>query len=151
MKKIEERLKSARIQNPNERALLNIIHTANAMRNLANDLLKTYDLTDSQYNVLRILRGQNGKPMNLYEIGERMVHRESNVSRIVDRLEAKDLVERKVDEKNRRRVDISIKSAGLAILQVIQPGLERDVSAAFNALTAEEVEKLSDLLDKIHS
>ena len=150
MKPIEDRLKNTKpIENRSERALLNIMHTGSCLRNVANEALKGYDLTDSQYNVLRILRGQQGKPMNLFEIVSRMVHRDSNVSRIVDKLELKGLVERKVDEKNRRRVDITITPAGIELLQSIQPALISSIEATFSALKAEEIELLDTLLNKL--
>ncbi len=152
MDTIEDRLKTSQpIENRRERALLNIFHTANTLRNRLNDCLKSFELTDPQYNVLRILRGQRGKPMNLFEIGDRMVHRESNVSRIVDKLEAKRLVLRKEDPANRRRVDISVTDTGLAALTSIQPKLDEEIRAAFDGLDAEHIETLCVLLDKIQA
>lgn len=149
---IEERLKTSQpIENRRERALLNILHTGNTLRNRINDRLKSFELTDPQYNVLRILRGQRGKVMNLFEIGDRMVHRESNVSRIVDKLEAKDLVQRKEDPANRRRVDITITDAGLQALAVIQPMLDQEIRASFDGLDEAQIEALCDLLDKIQA
>ena len=152
MDSIEDRLRtSSPIENRRERALLNIFHTSNALRTHFAAYFKAADLTEPQFNVLRILRGQHGQPMNLYEIGNRMVHRESNVSRIVDKLEAKGLVERKEDETNRRRVDISIKPAGLEILAGMRPQLYTELDACFARLSAEDVETLCDLLDKIEA
>ena len=152
MDPIEERLQTSQpIENRRERAMLNIFHTGNTLRNRINDCLKSFELTDPQYNVLRILRGQRGKPMNLFEVGDRMVHRESNVSRIVDKLEAKGLVQRKEDPANRRRVDITITEAGLAALGAIQPLLDEEIRFCFDGLDAAQIEVLCELLDKIQA
>ena len=150
MDPIESRLKTShRIENPRERALMNLFHTASALRTRFTNYFKAHDLTEPQYNVLRILRGQHGKPMNLFEIGARMVHRESNVSRIVDKLEAKGLVSRIEDESNRRRVDISLLPAAEPILAAIRPHLDQQLEECFRELTDEETETLGKLLDKI--
>jgi DNA-binding MarR family transcriptional regulator len=152
MDPIEERLRTSQpIENQQERALLNILHTSNALRNHFAEYFKQHGLTEPQFNVLRILRGQHGKPMNLFEIGDRMVHRESNVSRIVDKLEAKGLVVRKEDETNRRRVDISIKPEGVAILESMRPKLYAELDACFERLSSEELRTLNTLLDKIQA
>lgn len=152
MDPIETRLKTShRIENPRERALMNLFHTAAALRTRFNECFKAYDLTEPQYNVLRILRGQRGAAMNLYAIGDRMVHKESNVSRIVDKLEAKGLVQRKEDETNRRRVDITLLPAAERLLDDIHPQLVRELNACFDGLLPAETEQLSDLLDKLHA
>ena len=150
MDPIEDRLKTSQpIENRRERVLLNILHTGNALRTHFAAYFKAYDLTEPQFNVLRILRGQQGSSMNLFEIGHRMVHRASNVSRIVDKLEAKQLVVRTEDESNRRRVDISNRPEGLTILDAMMPALNVELNARFARLESEELEMLCDLLDKI--
>lgn len=150
MDPIEDRLKTSQpIENRRERALLNILHTGNALRTHFTAYFRERDLTEPQFNVLRILRGQQGRSMNLFEVGKRMVHRESNVSRIVDKLEAKGLVVRKEEETNRRRVDISILPQGLAVIEAMTPSLHAELDARFAQLTSEQLDMLCDLLDMI--
>lgn len=152
MDPIEDRLQTSQpIENKRERAILNILHTSNALRSHFAAFFKAHDLTEPQFNVLRILRGQQGASMNLFEIGNRMVHRESNVSRIVDKLEGKGLVVRREDESNRRRVDISILPEGLAILDAIRPTLFAELETCFARLNEAELDTLCDLLDKIEA
>src|SRR5690606_10620209 len=121
MSSLETRLKTRPITNPYTRALLNLMVTGAWLQGKINGILKPYGITEPQYNVLRILRGQHGAAMNLYEIGERMVYPTSNVSRIVDKLLSKDYVVRETCEGNRRRVDISITGSGLKLLEDLQP------------------------------
>ena len=98
-------------------------------------VLKPYDLSIEQFNVLRILRGQKGNPLNLQDIQERMVNKMSNTTRLVDKLISKDLVERSICENNRRKVDIGITSKGLKLLKEIDPII--DAKEAHNYWTTE--------------
>ncbi|MDQ4139823.1 MAG: MarR family transcriptional regulator, partial [Bacteroidota bacterium] len=111
-------------------------------------VFKKFGLTLPQFNILRILRGQYPKPATVNLLIERMLDKTSNASRIVDKLEAKELVTRHQCPNDRRTVDILITEKGLALLQQIDdvqgtriPGLEN--------LTEAEAEELSRLLDKI--
>jgi len=148
-KRIEDRLQSAAIADPYQRAVLNVMHTGSVLQGMINDVLKPFGLSEPQYNVLRILRGQKGSPMNLYQIGERMVHPDSNVSRIIDKLERKELVVRKGNDENRRRVDITITARGLETLTAIDPVLLSEVSEAFKSISPAELDALNEILDRL--
>jgi DNA-binding MarR family transcriptional regulator len=149
MATLEDRIKTKPIKDPHLRAMLNIMVTGAWLQGRMNALLKPFGLSEPQYNVLRILRGQQGKPMNLYEIGERMVHPTSNVSRIIDKLLEKGWAARNVCTENRRRVDISITSSGMQLLDSIQPELEADARDFAARISAREAQQLSNCLEAL--
>lgn len=151
MASLEKHLKSKTIEDPYMRAFLNIMVTGAWLQGKMNALLKPHGLTEPQFNVLRILRGQQGTPMNLYEIGERMVHPTSNVSRIIDKLLEKGWAERRACEENRRRVDITITKTGLSLLDSVQPSLDRHFMRFRTQLTQQEVTQLSDALEAVRN
>lgn len=131
------------------KTVLNLLYTSNLVQDKSSDLLKTYDLSSEQFNVLRILRGQKGVPASLACVQERMICKMSNTTRLVDKLIAKDMVSRSVCEKNRRKVDIVITKKGLELLKALdEPTKELNHSIIKN-LSTQEAEKLNELLDKI--
>jgi len=99
-----------------------------------------------QFNLLRILRGQYPKPATINLLIERMLDKTSNASRLVDKLEAKNLVTRKQCPNDRRTVDVLITQAGLDLLSRMD---EEDIYQAINNLTEPEARQLNLLLDKI--
>ena len=105
---------------------LNIQRTAEALLWKATELLKPYDLTPTQYNVLRILRGAGTNGLICREIGERMVSRDPDVTKLLDRLETRDLITRERDHKDRRVIIARVTEAGLKLLEELDPhGRER--------------------------
>ena len=149
MSTLETRLKSRPITNPHMRAFLNLMVTGAWLQGRINTLLKPFGITEPQYNVLRILRGQRGAAMNLYEIGDRMVYPTSNVSRIVDRLIEKQYVVREPCESNRRRVDISVTESGLELLTRLEPVFEDIFREFADRFPEEEALKLSNTLETL--
>ncbi|MGV3540683.1 MAG: MarR family winged helix-turn-helix transcriptional regulator, partial [Rufibacter sp.] len=111
-------------------------------------VFKTFGITLPQYNILRILRGQHPKPATVNLLIERMLDKTSNASRIVDKLEAKQLVTRTQCPTDRRTVDILITEKGLALLKQIDH-LDGGKLVGESHLTAQEAETLSQLLDKL--
>lgn len=114
-----------------------------------NGFLKIYDLTVQQYNILRILRGQDGIAINLYVLQKHMIHKMSNTTRLVEKLRQKELIERKPCENNRRKVDIYITDKGLGLLAGIDQSLVNCEKKITNNLTKEELLQLIGLLGKI--
>lgn len=149
MATLEEVLKMRPVTNPHQRALLNIMVTGAHIQGRMNTMLKPFGITEPQYNVLRILRGQQGRSMNLYEISDRMVYPTSNVSRIIDRLLLKNYVIREANPTNRRRVDISITSEGLNMLQTLEPAFSGLMDTLYAKLNEDEARQLSDWLEKV--
>lgn len=146
--KIEDVIKSTVTLSPGKRIMLNIMLTQNILAENFNEILKPYDLSPEQFNVLRILRGQKGKPANMCVIQERMLARTSNTTRLVDKLLLKDLVTREICSANRRKMDISITDKGLKLLNELDPKVEEHEMSYCNNLNETELEQLNLLLEK---
>jgi DNA-binding MarR family transcriptional regulator len=130
--------------------MLNIIYTGSWLVNNVNQTLKPFGITEPQYNVLRILRGQNGEAMNLFEIQSRMLQRMSNVSRLIDKLLDKGLVERKECKENRRMVDISITQAGLSLLEAVEIPMAAHMGKMALKIKKEHAAQMAEWLDALH-
>lgn len=146
--KIEEIIKSNSPISIEKRTVLNIMFTQNVIADAFNDILKSFDLSVEQFNVLRILRGQKGKPANMCVIQERMIAKTSNTTRLVDKLLLKGLVNREVCEENRRKMEITITEKGLKLLAQLDPKIEAHETLFSANLTSEELENLNNLLEK---
>lgn len=131
-----------------KKTVLNIMYTQNVLGETFNEVLKPYELSAEQFNVLRILRGQKGKPANMSLIQERMVAKTSNTTRLVDKLLLKGLVTRDVCSANRRKMDIMITEKGLAMLADLDPKIEAHETAYANNLDHKELETINLLLEK---
>ena len=146
--KLEEELKMSGFKSPYHRAVLNIVFTSAWLRDNVASYLKPYGISEEQYNVLRILRGQNGKPLHLNSIQERMVHKSSNATRLVEKLRQKGFVERIQCDYNRRMVDITITESGMELLAELDK-MENQPREVFESLSEDEATMLGDLLDKM--
>lgn len=151
MPTIEEHLITKPIQDPYQRAILNIMFTGVWLQQRVGQSLKPYGITEPQYNVLRILRGQKGEAMNLYAIQERMIQKMSNVSRLIDKLVAKELVTRKESKENRRRVDIAITQKGLDLLEEVEPAIIPIFETISANITKDEAQSIGELLDRMRN
>ena len=129
--------------------MLNLSFTRNFIGDKFNELLKPFEISSEQYNVLRILRGQKGKPINMQDIQERMVTKNSNTTRLIDKLLLKDMVERNICPANRRKIEINITEKGLQLLLVLDPLIENYENGLTKNLSTEELEQLNYLLEKI--
>lgn len=147
--RLEEELKTAPIKDPYQRMMLNILFTNYWLEDQMSAIMKKYDLSKQQYNVLRILKGQKGNPINLSDIQERMMHKRSNATRLVEKLRKKGLVERVLCEANRRKVEITITQAGLDLLKELTPEIEAKDRDLSKSLSKEEAIQLSDLLERM--
>jgi DNA-binding MarR family transcriptional regulator len=146
--KIENIIKSHQMISLNKKTLLNIMHTQSIVTESFSDLLKQYDLSSEQFNVLEILRDQNRKPANMSVIQEKMTAKTSNTTRLVDKLLLKKLVTREVCAENRRKIEVFITSKGLEILKEVDPAKRALEEKFSNNLTQKEHLGLNALLDK---
>ncbi|SDX32652.1 MarR family winged helix-turn-helix transcriptional regulator [Hymenobacter psychrophilus] len=146
--KIEDEIKQAAFRDDYQKAHVNLIFTANWLQQQQSGFFKQFGLTLPQFNILRILRGQHPRPATVNLLIERMLDKTSNASRIVDKLEAKQLVTRRVCPSNRRAVDIRISEDGLALLGRLDAAMASQQFGVQN-LTLAEAAQLSGLLDKI--
>ncbi|WP_435579550.1 MarR family winged helix-turn-helix transcriptional regulator [Gilvibacter sp.] len=133
------------------KTVINLMYRARIIEESVNRILKGYELSIQQYNVLRILRGQGGNPANLSTVTERMVDRNSNTTRLIDKLLKKDLVKRQVCATNRRKVELFITTEGLELLKVLDPIIEANNQQMLNQLDSGELEQLNTYLNNIHS
>lgn len=146
---LEQEIKNTKQLSLYTRSVLNVLYTSNFLKIILQQTFKENDLTPQQYNVLRILRGQRGKPINMSDIQSRMVHKMSNTTRLVDKLEDKGLLHRALCSSNRRKVEIRISEEGLALLAKMDPQTELDNKKVLSSLTVSELETLNSILDKI--
>jgi len=147
--KIEEIIKSNSSIPLAKKTVLNILYTQNYTAERFNDVLKPYDLSAEQFNVLRILRGQKCNPANMSVIQERMIAKTSNTTRLVDKLLLKELCTRKVCPDNRRKIEVSITQKGLDLLTLIDPDIEQFETKWAEKLNEEELQTLNNLLEKL--
>ena len=131
-----------------QRVSINLIYTMTWADVRLQEFFGEFDLTSSQYNVLRILRGQHPKPVSTAFIKDRMIHRNAGASRLVDRLEGKGLVTKSTCETDRRLIDVAITKAGLRILKQMDEERRR-IDEIYGNLTEREATQLSRLLDKL--
>ncbi|RKS03247.1 MULTISPECIES: MarR family winged helix-turn-helix transcriptional regulator [unclassified Flavobacterium] len=146
--RIEEVIKSTVALDDAKKVILNIMYTQNVISDKFNEILKPYDLSGEQYNVLRILRGQKGNPANMCVIQERMIAKNSNTTRLIDKLLLKDFVTREVCPDNRRKIEVSITQKGLTVLTELDPKVKEHEQLFAANLTQEELEQLNTLLEK---
>lgn len=151
MSKLSKILKSNAVLPLAKQCSLNLICSTNFLAEKFTILFKSHQITNQQYNVLRILRGQKGTPVNLSTIQERMVHKSSNTSRIIDKLLIKGFVERKQCEENRRKIELLITKSGLAKLISIDPDVDKLEGEIFKKISIEEAKLLNELLEKLRT
>ncbi|MBZ5719512.1 MAG: MarR family transcriptional regulator [Acidobacteriia bacterium] len=100
-----------------EEAFVALQRTADQLAGRGADVLKPYGLSPTQYNALRILRGAGEAGLACSEIGERMINRDPDITRLIDRMERRGLVQRSREEKDRRVITTRITPAGLELLE----------------------------------
>ena len=147
---ISEDLKQRTFASETSKSVVNIIFTGNWMMQQMHDLLKPFGLTPQQYNVLRILRGQQNNPMTVLAITERMLDKMSNASRLVDKLLDKKLVLRRECPKDRRAVDVIILPAGMTLLAEIDQ-VQKQWEMTFGEIGEDKMDQLNILLDEFRN
>ncbi|MEI7596099.1 MAG: MarR family transcriptional regulator [Bacteroidota bacterium] len=146
--KIEDEIKG-RFRNEYHKGLINLTFTVKQLNYQFLQSLKEHDITEPQYNVLRVLRGFRSEgPASIGFLKERMLDKNSDVSRIVDKLFEKNFVNRKENCFDRRQKDVVITESGLVLLSKMD-NCELKVDALLQNLTLNEVQELNRLLNKI--
>jgi MarR family transcriptional regulator, organic hydroperoxide resistance regulator len=131
-----------------EECYLTLVRTADALARKEVDALKAWRLTPTQYNALRILRGAGEQGARCGEVGERMLTRDPDVTRLIDRLEARGLIQRTRSEEDRRVVRTRITRAGLDLLEQLDEPAMNWSRAQLGHLTRQELRDLIALLDR---
>ena len=140
--------KSKPFDAPEQEAFLNLARTCDVLAGeMAVNVFKPAGLTPAQYNVLRILRGAGGA-LACGEIGERMIAREPDMTRLIDRLETRGLVSRSREASDRRVVSVRISPAGLKALEALDPQVLAAHRKQLGHMSRKELEQLSALLEK---
>lgn len=131
------------------RAIYQIIRTGHWVTDSISLELKEFGISEPQYNVLRILKGQKDTPITVENIASRMVQRSSNVTRIIDKLLTRGFVTRKECESNRRKMDINISKEGLDFLKLLDKKVDAFHEPMFDKLTEQEAQTLTTLIKKL--
>jgi DNA-binding MarR family transcriptional regulator len=127
-----------------------LLKASNKAEDFLNKVLKPYEISLQQFNVLRILRGRREKLTNLNNIQKRMIHKNSNTSRLIDKLLDKFMVERKTCKENRRKIELIITSKGKSILSELDLVIEKAEAEILKQLDLKEQKLLRKLLNKIN-
>jgi len=144
---IEKDIQQTNFRNEFQKMGINIIYTAHWLNEKMGQILSTEDITQQQYNILRILRGSDA-PLSTLKIRERMLDKMSDTSRIVDRLIVKGLVEKFACVKDKRLVDITVTKKGLQLLEKLD-ALNEQIDSILKGVTEKEATTMNQILDKL--
>ena len=145
---VEKTIKTEKKLSLETRTMIHFALVSNKISEQFAMALKPFEVSQQQFNVLRILRGQNNKPANLSTINERMVTKMSNTTRLVDKLIFKGYAQRWVCPENRRKVEIMITAEGEDALSKIDKVIQRTEQEIIQNFDKNELEQLNQLLDK---
>ena len=144
---IEKDIQQTNFRNEFQKMSINIIYTANWLNEKMDQILSTEDITQHQYNILRILRGSEC-PLITLKIREHMLDKMSDTSRIVGRLIVKGLVEKTACVKDKRLVDITVTKKGLQLLEKLD-ALNESIDSILNGVSEKEAHTINQILDKL--
>ncbi len=147
--KLEQAIKQTKpFQNEMQKLFINIQYTSNWLNASFGRVLKPFEITPHQYNVLRILKGKHPESYCNHQIAERMLDQSSNATRIVDKLLKKNLILRTESEIDRRLVEIKITDQGLKLIETIELGIET-FKEKFTVLEEAKAKLMNDWLDEL--
>jgi DNA-binding MarR family transcriptional regulator len=126
--RLEDEIQTNKFANEGQKAVINILFTSHWLRTHINSFLKPFGLTHEQYNVMRILKGKHPENMCVKDIGARLIEKNSNVPRILDRLERKALIKRQQSKEDRRETITSLTENGLKLLERINISLDENLN-----------------------
>ncbi|MCS6934000.1 MAG: MarR family transcriptional regulator [Chitinophagales bacterium] len=150
MSTIEELIRQKSFPSEQYKAIIHLLYTGNWVYNQSATRLKKFGITPEQFNVLRILRGSHPTPLMLQDITNRMIHKSSNATRLVEKLRLKGLVTREICPTNRRQVDITITAKGLQLLARIDED-QKEWPELHHKITRHEARELNRILEKLRS
>jgi DNA-binding MarR family transcriptional regulator len=130
-----------------EEVHVQILYTAQTLAGVVSEALKPAGLSQSQFNVLRILRGARPGALPTGKIAERMVNRDPDLTRLLDRLEAAGLVEKSRDSEDRRVVNVRITATGLERLEGASKAVNQAIRTALTNVGSRDLNQLADLLE----
>lgn len=145
---VEEIIKTDKEIPLKSRTIIHFMLVEHKINEIISNVLKPFGVSLQQFNVLRILRGQDGKPANLSTLNERMVTKMSNTTRLVDKLLLKGYVNRKTCPSNRRKIEITITDQGEKNLEKMDRAMRNAEEKILENLSDKELEQLNKLFDK---
>jgi DNA-binding MarR family transcriptional regulator len=146
---IEKDIQQANFRNEFQKMGINLMYTANWLNERIGKFLMQEDITQQQYNILRILRGSE-VPLSTLQIRERMLDKMSDTSRIVDRLIVKELVEKAACKSDKRLVDITLSEKGFQLVNKLDQYNDQ-IDAILKGVTEAEAATINQILDKLRS
>jgi DNA-binding MarR family transcriptional regulator len=148
-RRLQTQIKQSRpFTSPEAKAFVNLLRTSSVFVAQLNDELKASDLSQPQYNVLRILRGAGAEGLPSGEVGTRMVNRDPDVTRLLDRMEARGLVARSRAESDRRVIVVRITPQGRALVDALDAPIEALHERQLGHLSRADLKTLNALLEK---
>ncbi|MBL7924748.1 MAG: MarR family transcriptional regulator [Bacteroidia bacterium] len=148
MGSLEDAILQRKFNSEHEKVAINILFTASWLEGMNIQRMKPFGISPQQFNVLRILRGSYPNALRLADITERMIDKNSNATRLVEKLRQKGLVKREVCKHNRRQVDIWITQKGLDLLGQLDANAEEYLET-LKGLSKAEAQQLNGMLDRI--
>ena len=147
--KIAAEIKQTKPMTLEAEAVLNIQRTADHLGSAAGRVLKEADVSVAQFNVLRILRGAGKDGLACGEIGERMVTRDPDITRLLDRMERRGVIARSRESRDRRVVRVRITEAGLSLLKRLDRPVEQELKRLLGRLGPDRLGRLTGMLELI--
>ena len=148
--KLEEEIKQEKFKSEHHKLMINLLFTSSWLQRMQLSVMRPYDLTPPQYNILRILRGSKSEMVNLGEITSRMIDRSSNTSRLIDKLVTKKWVSRKTCPNDRRQSEICITKEGLKVLEQLDKPID-NITEQFHFLSVKETKEVNQFLDQLRN
>ena len=143
-------IKQSKFKSEHQKMLINILFTAGWLESKHALSLKPFGISSQQYNILRILRGQYPKPTTVNLLIDRMLDKNSNASRLVEKLRIKKFVERAICPEDRRAVNVIITHKGLNLLEELDKQ-DDTLLKLLKKISIKDAELINELLDKIRS
>ena len=148
--KIEKALNQSKFESIYHKLILNILYSYNWIDEPLKKIIGEYNITQPQYNVLRILKGSHPSLMSPADIKTVMINKKSDLTRLLDRLVAKDLIHRNICPSNRRKMDIGISQKGIQLINELNPKIIKGTQHKIKDHISEEEAKIaSNILDKM--
>lgn len=146
---IEKEIQQSNFRNEFQKLAINLMYTANWLNERISRILLKEEITQQQYNILRILRGSD-HPLSTLQIRERMLDKMSDTSRIVDRLICKELVQKNACQSDKRLVDIVLTEKGLKLINKLDL-LDSQLDAILSGIDGNEAVMANQILDKLRA
>ena len=144
---LKEDIQQSEFKNAKQEACINIFFTNNWLSEMTNQTFKKFDVTAQQYNVLRILKGSYPTPLSAAQIINRMIDKSPDLTRLINRLIKKGLVEKTKNATNKRKVDITITEEGIQLAENADPNTNDHYF--LDNISEQEAKLLNTILDKI--